>query len=1700
MKRLLFSCLFALTLGPWAAHANDNFIVSKFQQDPASSVPVYGVPGSTVNLNVCTKNIGTVSFPTLLTSPVELRVDDCLGSTCSSLKSASIPPPSLGWFSNLERCTIVTISIPSRTTHRRRELRVLLDPNQKITETSKTDNSARLLYYVAAKKKPNLSVYSVEPSQSAFVSSLSADVCVGNFGIATQQSFRLDLKYCIQAKPGPNGTTVCGSYERIQDTQGQPVSKTIQGMAKYRTVCYKLSGHAPKLLKVQPVGNVQAVVDATQAVTEGDEKDNTVTLDVKFSSEVDLSVSRLEWLPSSKTCGAAGDTLSYLLCVKNVGQHNLEKSFRVDVYDAESPSTYKSLTPAHSLSFVFSTVKPLKAGQEVCSSSLSTPPTLKVTSSNLKQRHLVAWIEHTDKNSYGSNNSKAIPYQVVSASQPDLQITSIRWKNKKEGESLDAKPSQKVTLELCFTNYGAAFSAPFSVGLYDSTFSTLLPQLSSKLASFSLTGWTVQNVCKEQCKTQDVLIPANAATGKRYIHAWLDHEEKVTEADESNNTKRLLVNVDTKLPNLVVYRVQGCANFGGMKIGDRCTYKVSVRNTELTAVQGSFSISALYTGPFSTLVRKRLLAKKTYSKGISSNSSVLLDFAVTIEPFFLPGQGTVEFVVDDANQVTESNEEDNTYSRGILIQPFAQPDLAIQSVQYPSLWSLKPGASLSFTVGLQNIGSSGVTKPFSVVFVYSKDRDIDPSDTVLVKREFKDTTELAKFAKGAGVVQEILSVKLPSSLKPGGSHFLGIIVNPNAQFSEEKEDNNIKSFNMRFQRPNLIVQRIVLAQAKVYRANDTVQVKVWFRNTGALDVTNPFRIGLFGPYQPGDTTLAKLAEVEVKSASELAQLRANSMVLTRVLSAKLPSTLVAGSSWLQVKLYEGPQVPTTVEASKTKTVKVLHDASDVTGTLTLKQPVLPVPVSQGAVQYDAQVCLRNVGSLDVQKTFRIVLEEGRVGHSSLKQAASQVYTTLDKLKAGQQDCISIKFSLSLSDQEKQTGRVLRLRLDSENTLTEQDETNNTFQLRYFYAPPSSLAQANLGIVSVALSKTVLTQQTKFGVSLKLGNFGATIPASRTFRLALFYQYEVGVGISTPSFKRVMVYEFPAWKGFTGNVMQDVKVTGLTLPFVNPEGRSFLVAELDYQQHVTETTRDDNTYSIPIQVLEDKDKDGVPSSLDCDDLNTITHPSYAADGVSAAKEICDGRDNNCDGQVDEGFTGLGSPCADGIGACRVKGSMVCTRDGTGTQCSVQATQPKAETCNGKDDDCDGLKDNGVDDSCSNGEICVRAACRILRCGNSNHCPDKRFCLAGTCMPLPSCSQDSDCKQSYSCVNRWCVAPACSTSADCPKSHLCLRNRCVLACKADSDCPFASTCRHGRCFQRCSSRNDCFRTHVCKEKLCQPLCTPPCSSGLLCVKVACGEQGCQTTCKEDSCYELGCAKGMRCSGGQCVADPCFGVTCSDGEFCRGGSCIASCSGVSCHQTEVCVDGRCQNNPCFHKACEAGKVCVFGACVLDKCTSKSCGVGRVCQVDQCVDNPCAAMQCPAGQKCIPSYGGQCVSSSWTPLEAGPQETMEQEAPSEGPDTSSQEFLEDAGVTDAQAPEKVMTEKVATVEEERHPTESQPREVSVDYLPEQVGNGIGCGCSSSGLFDFERLGWILLLLVLVFLACARFRFTRYGPFARNF
>ncbi len=116
---------------------------------------------------------------------------------------------------------------------------------------------------------------------------------------------------------------------------------------------------------------------------------------------------------------------------------------------------------------------------------------------------------------------------------------------------------------------------------------------------------------------------------------------------------------------------------------------------------------------------------------------------------------------------------------------------------------------------------------------------------------------------------------------------------------------------------------------------------------------------------------------------------------------------------------------------------------------------------------------------------------------------------------------------------------------------------------------------------------------------------------------------------------------------------------------------------------------------------DEDGDGFAvgpgcGEQDCDDANPDAHPN--------APELCgNGKDDDCDGETDEGFENEGAECWVGDGICRAQGRLVCARPAPELQCDAQPGEPEEERCNGLDDDCNGLVDDTLACRCLEGEV-------------------------------------------------------------------------------------------------------------------------------------------------------------------------------------------------------------------------------------------------------------------------------------------------------------------------------------------------------------------------------------------------------------
>jgi hypothetical protein len=87
--------------------------------------------------------------------------------------------------------------------------------------------------------------------------------------------------------------------------------------------------------------------------------------------------------------------------------------------------------------------------------------------------------------------------------------------------------------------------------------------------------------------------------------------------------------------------------------------------------------------------------------------------------------------------------------------------------------------------------------------------------------------------------------------------------------------------------------------------------------------------------------------------------------------------------------------------------------------------------------------------------------------------------------------------------------------------------------------------------------------------------------------------------------------------------------------------------------------------------------------DCDDNNPLVNPN--------ATEVCNNKDDNCNGQTDETWPEKGQPCDGSDSDLCKEGIWVCKTDGSGIECTDTSGDTREVCGNGVDDDCDGTTD-------------------------------------------------------------------------------------------------------------------------------------------------------------------------------------------------------------------------------------------------------------------------------------------------------------------------------------------------------------------------------------------------------------------------
>jgi hypothetical protein len=173
-------------------------------------------------------------------------------------------------------------------------------------------------------------------------------------------------------------------------------------------------------------------------------------------------------------------------------------------------------------------------------------------------------------------------------------------------------------------------------------------------------------------------------------------------------------------------------------------------------------------------------------------------------------------------------------------------------------------------------------------------------------------------------------------------------------------------------------------------------------------------------------------------------------------------------------------------------------------------------------------------------------------------------------------------------------------------------------------------------------------------------------------------------------------------------------------------------------------------------------------------------------VTPTLESCanPGHDDDCDFVVDD-VSGAGGSCFDfgQLGVCRV-GQRVC--DGGALLCTTPEAEPDENACDGRDEDCDGAIDENfdLDDDpdhcgacgvhCGVGQLCCDGSCRDSKtdpqnCGECGNSCGSDACCSGACVATDTtdhCGGCDACDEDQLCCGGDCVGSNGDGGLACP----------------------------------------------------------------------------------------------------------------------------------------------------------------------------------------------------------------------------------------------------------------------------------------------------------------------------------------------
>ena len=1090
----------------------------------------------------------------------------------------------------------------------------------------------------------------------------------------------------------------------------------------------------------------------------------------------------------------------------------------------------------------------------------------------------------------------------------DLTIPSLLGTPAVTTSSATTAAGSSVRFNYSIRNTGVAFTDDFVVNYYycRQRNTTTCTAIGNQTITTNFTAnQTVQF-------SRTLTLPNTVVRGTGYIRAFVNATGTVKESNTTNNNNWGAFTVNGR-PDLRVtaLTISPTTDVGP---GTTMTVNYAIRNAGNTRAQGTFYLRLYYSTNGTTLTNGlRTVTFNSLDAQTSSPASGTTTTTVTLPSSMTAGSTRyIIAFVDYNNRISEGTANEGNNRRSASFTVSTKPDIQITALNLATSGTVGAGLSEPATFTLINRGQA-FSNTITAQFYYC--RQNNNTNCVAVGGAFSITggfnaNQSRNFNR---------TITLPNSVVRG-TGYLRLDVDVSNVVAESNENNNTRydAFTVNA-RPNLTVSVLnVIETQQAPGAN--VRVTYQIANTGRVRVENIIlRIGYS---TTNNGTLSGTYKQDITFSLDALSNSNTATVTVQVSPSATPGSTryMVGHVDYNNRVYEGS---TTNENDNKRSDSFQIIQSDPNLDITNVTVLTTGTVGAGS-------------SIGVRYTIRNRLASFTTNFS-VRIYYCSTRTTTSCFALGSAFSVTENFSVNETRTETRTvtlpnsvvygARYIRVFVDSATNIKETDETdNNNFgtlnitarpdlrvnfisatptsgeagdsipinyrthnaglsaapsaSLRFYYSADATItttdtnlnqdrsilhlanvylpSQTTTSTVTITLPSTVQagtrylgayidwngkinegtnennnTRSTPITITAAKPDLEATVatptPTSQLpgQKVSVAYAVKNNTSTSIPSYRVHIYYSTDATittadtlllnfsrSTLAGNTTHTGTRT-VTLPGTLAAGAGFIGILVDPTDTFKESNENNNAKASAFTVLADDDKDGVPANVDCDDKDKDRFPAY--NGNAANPEVCDGKDNNCDNMVDNGIT-CTEPTTEKPVTEQPTTEKPVTENPTTENPTTDAGTPEQPIGDRPPGDC-------YTNGCPTGEICVSGACVADPCANKT-CQADEVCKAGTCEKVCGCLK---CASGEHCVDGACETDKCA-SANCANGEVCnpIDGKCI--------------------------KNPCL--------------TVRCSTGRICEKTT-------GNCIDDPCNHLSCPQGTQCQAGQCL-----GTQCSEG----------------------------------------------------------------------------------------------------------------------------------------------------------------------------------------------------------------------------